>query len=251
MAGSGRRPEHRGPPELVSGDAGVWAPLGTLRGVLGLTAPPLSRYSSTMRPRHGNIPRSTAGPALRDCGACRGADIGGTQRGWGVGPGSCRERWGPCREGAAAGRLRSRREAQGCSGLAVRGCGFKSSSVRDVPVGLPPIAHVLPVPQLPGGGDPVTDVGACCGASGAARGPSVPPPGRGVSGALPWHMEILGLEGCIGQGGTQVLQQQCLLWAEEGGQAAVTLVVSSQQQPQTSPMIPALSPFLPLAVALG
>lgn len=103
MAGSGRRPEHRGPPELVSGDAGVWAPLGTLRGVLGLTAPPLSRYSSTMRPRHGNIPRSTAGPALRDCGACRGADIGGTQRGWGVGPGSCRERWGPCREGAAAG----------------------------------------------------------------------------------------------------------------------------------------------------
>lgn len=55
----------------------------------------------------------------------------------------------------------------------------------DVAVGLLSIAHALPLPQLPGGGDPVADVGARCGAAGAARGPSVPPPGRGVSGALP------------------------------------------------------------------
>lgn len=64
-------------------------------------------------------------------------------------------------------------------------------------------------------------------------------------------MEHLGLEGCTGQGRSQVPQRQCLLWAEEEGQAAVTLVVSGQQQPQTSSMIPVLSPFLPLAAAQG
>lgn len=39
MAGSGRRPEHRGPPELVSGGegAGAGAGSGSLSGVLGLT----------------------------------------------------------------------------------------------------------------------------------------------------------------------------------------------------------------------
>lgn len=75
----------------------------------------------------------------------------------------------------------------------------------------------------------------------------MPPPGRGVSGALPGPVAH---GGCTGQGDSLVPLHQGLLWEEEG-QAAVTLVVSVQQQPQSSPVIPALSPFLPLAVAQG
>jgi len=69
---------------------------------------------------------------------------------WGSGRGSCRESWGgiPPRGDVGGGRCP-------CPGRAL---------------------------QLPGGGDPVADVGAGRGAAGPARGPAVPPPGRGVSG---------------------------------------------------------------------
>ncbi|OXB56087.1 hypothetical protein ASZ78_007941 [Callipepla squamata] len=62
MAGSGRRPEHRGPPELVRacGPARLGSALRA-RAAFLLTA--FCRCSSTMRRRRGNIRRST--PSLR------------------------------------------------------------------------------------------------------------------------------------------------------------------------------------------
>lgn len=89
------------------------------------------------------------------CGACRGerggvSCFGAVGRPAGVGGGpAVRPVWGtkPCEEAAAA---------PGC----------------------PRPGRAL---QLPGGGDPVADVGAGRGAAGTATGPAMPPPGRRVS----------------------------------------------------------------------
>lgn len=96
MAGSGRRPEHRGPPELVSGGTeGNQAPLGwPLLEVLGLTAPAAlslqfydeaeaRKYTQKYDGTSATGLQGRARPIVGRAGVSSGAGSGGTHRGWG------------------------------------------------------------------------------------------------------------------------------------------------------------------------